>query len=177
MIAESGADARLAFAPRGTLRDAERVRAGAEFRLAYDTGRSLHGRSIVLFCVRRDTGGRRVGFVTGRKVGGAVVRNRVRRCLREAYRAVRDEMPVDLLLVCVARKGADIRGAAALAQEMRLLLTRLDSPELPRPPRPPRPASRPVRSAKQPRGGSAVTRAQPTAPRAPGTAPQPDAHA
>ena len=164
MTSDSAADARLAFVPRGTLRDAERVRAGAEFRLAYDTGRSLHGRSIVLFCVRRAEGGRRVGFVTGRKVGGAVVRNRARRCLREAYRAVRDEMPANLLLVCVARKGADARGAAALAQEMRLLLTRLDTPEEPRSPRSP---SRPAQRAKSSQGRSATARARSVASAAP----------
>ncbi len=126
---------RTVFAPHGTLRTPERMRAGAEFRAAYDRGRALHGRSVVMFCLRRDDGGRHVGFVTGRKVGGAVLRNRVRRCLREAYRAIRDDLPADLWLVCVARKGAHARGAVELADEMRALLARLDQPDTPRPER------------------------------------------
>ena len=142
----SASTARDAFAPRGTLRATERMRAGAEFRETYDTGRALHGRSLVMFCLRRDDGGRHVGFVTSRKVGEAVVRNRVRRRLREAYRAVREGMPPHLLLVCVARKGAHLRDAADLADEMRGLLSRLDSPE------PPRVESRSARPARGKRG-------------------------
>lgn len=144
------------FAPRGTLRVPERMRAGADFRLAYDTGRSLHGRSLVMFCLRREDGGRRVGFVTGKKVGDAVRRNRVRRCLREAYRAVRDEMPEHVLLVCVARKGAHERGAAELASEMRALLKRIDTPE------PPREERRGAKPSRRGRDGGATTRPEPT---------------
>ncbi len=56
------------------------------FRRLYAKGRSAVGSSMVLYC--RKNGGKenRLGFTVGTKLGHAVVRNRVRRRLREIYR-------------------------------------------------------------------------------------------
>jgi ribonuclease P protein component len=48
-------------------------------------GSALRGRRVVVFVA---AGGGRVAFVAGRKVGGAVERNRARRVLRAALREV-----------------------------------------------------------------------------------------
>ena len=45
----------------------------------------------------------RLGLSVSRKVGGAVVRNRLRRLYREAFRLTRHEMPVGLDLVLIPR--------------------------------------------------------------------------
>jgi ribonuclease P protein component len=47
--------------------------------------------------------GSRLGVVTGRKIGGAVVRNRARRLLREAFRQEQHHLRTSVLLVLVAR--------------------------------------------------------------------------
>jgi ribonuclease P protein component len=44
-----------------------------------------------------------VGIITSRKIGNAVVRNRARRLLREAFRAHQHELKDPLTLVLVAR--------------------------------------------------------------------------
>jgi ribonuclease P protein component len=48
----------------------------------------------------------RAGFVTSKRVGGAVVRNRIRRRLREIVRLHQRELRQDLWLVTIARSGA-----------------------------------------------------------------------
>ncbi len=48
----------------------------------------------------------RVGFVTSRRVGGAVVRNRVRRRLREIVRLHQAQLRQDLWLITIARSSA-----------------------------------------------------------------------
>jgi ribonuclease P protein component len=68
----------------------------------------------------------RVGFTVSRKVGNAVVRNRVRRRLREAARMViPGQARPDLDYVLVGRQAAIARDFAALRQELVEALKRL----------------------------------------------------
>lgn len=70
--------------------------------------------------------GIRVGFTVSRKVGNAVVRNRVRRRLREAARQViPGQARPDLDYVLVGRQGALARDFTALRQELLEALRRL----------------------------------------------------
>jgi ribonuclease P protein component len=50
--------------------------------------------------------GSRLGLVVSRRVGGAVVRNRVKRVVREWFRRNRAAFPGDLELVVIARSEA-----------------------------------------------------------------------
>ena len=79
----------------------------------------MHGRRMVLFVT---PGSGEVAYVAGRKVGGAVERNRARRILRAALHEVAPRGVVDHDVVLVARE--DIRGARSgeLIEEMGELL-------------------------------------------------------
>ena len=59
----------------------------------------------------------RLGIVASRRLGGAVVRNRARRLVREAFRLTRDEMPAGLEVVVIASPGIRGRGLADLARD------------------------------------------------------------
>lgn len=82
-------------------------------------GRPVHGQRLVLFVA---PGSGEVAFVAGRRIGGAVERNRARRILREALRQVAPRGVPEHDVVLVAREG--IRGARTpdLATEMTELL-------------------------------------------------------
>ena len=54
----------------------------------------------------------RVGVVTGRRLGGAVVRNRARRLLREAFRVHQPQLRQPLDMVLVARASIVGKGFA-----------------------------------------------------------------
>ena len=56
------------------------------FRRLYQKGRSAANGYLVLYCRRNGTQENRIGLTVSRKLGHAVVRNRVRRRLREIYR-------------------------------------------------------------------------------------------
>lgn len=92
----------------------------AEFSRVYREGRRYPGETMALY-VRRTGLGRRVGVTAGRGVGGAVVRNRAKRRLREAYRRIEARLCGGGDIVLVARSGAAAAGFAEIVQELEAL--------------------------------------------------------
>jgi len=84
----------------------------------FQQGKRIERPSMIVLWRARD-GARRVGFAVGRQIRGAVRRNRVRRRLREAYRAARDAAPNGVDLVVIGRAAVQTVGAPALVEEMR----------------------------------------------------------
>ncbi len=55
---------------------------------------------------REDDSGARLGITVSKRVGNAVVRSRVKRLVREAFRATRELWPPDVDLVVIGRRSA-----------------------------------------------------------------------
>ncbi len=85
-----------------------RLSRSAEFDRVYRQGRSKGNRYLVLYTFPReaDAEGPRLGLSVSRKVGGAVDRARVKRCLREAFWAEAEQLPEGSDYVVVARPDA-----------------------------------------------------------------------
>ena len=77
-----------------------------EFRRLYTKGRNAVTPTLVIYARRRKGGENRVGFTVTVKLGHAVVRNRVRRRLREIYRLHEGELERGYDVVVVARHRA-----------------------------------------------------------------------
>lgn len=65
-----------------------------------------------------DSTGPRLGLTVSRKVGGAVVRNRVKRRVREWFRLSRAQLSAGVDLVVIARRGAGGLATCQIASEL-----------------------------------------------------------
>lgn len=83
-----------------------RLSRSTEFQRVYRQGRSKANRYLVLYSFARSEAaedGSRFGVSVGRKVGNAVVRNRVKRTIREALDQLEPQMADGLDYVVLAR--------------------------------------------------------------------------
>jgi ribonuclease P protein component len=105
---------------------AQRVRSPRDFQRVRRLGRSVSGRLLTLGfapCEQREAP-TRAGFSASKRVGGAVVRNRLKRRLREALRRLLPALAPGWDLVLTARAAAAEASYEALASEVQALLTR-----------------------------------------------------
>lgn len=77
-----------------------------QFGFVYRKGESVACRSMVLLYVDKKRGPKRIGFSVSKKIGKAVVRNRVKRCLREAARGLLPDTKAGLYVVIAREKAA-----------------------------------------------------------------------
>lgn len=96
----------------------------ADFDRVFESGRHAADQVLVLHACRNQLGHSRLGLSVSRRVGGAVVRNRWKRRIREAWRRQRDQLPDGLDVVVRPRKGATLN-YQAIERSLRGLTQRL----------------------------------------------------
>lgn len=96
-----------------------RLKSPKDFRQAYQKGRSVVNAYLVLYFRKNFKDVYRIGISVSKKVGKAVIRNRIKRRLREICRLNEDVFPKGLDLIFVAR--AKIKNASYKTMEKSLL--------------------------------------------------------
>jgi ribonuclease P protein component len=80
-------------------RPGEHIRRRADFEQAYNRGSRVSGRFMTVFARRTSHPTPRWGIAATRKIGGAVVRNRAKRLVRELFRHHKPDQILDIVVV------------------------------------------------------------------------------
>lgn len=103
------------------MQSAYRLRKNKQFQYVYHRGKSCACRELVLLYIRSQR--LQVGFSVSRKVGNSVVRNRIKRRLREQFRSVMPQVKPGLYVI-VARQAAAAADSRTLGRSLENLLRR-----------------------------------------------------
>jgi len=79
------------------------LKKNSDFRRLYSKGKSTVNPYMVVYCKRNRLDENRLGYTVSTKLGHAVVRNRVRRRLREIYRLNSPDLKKGWDIIVVAR--------------------------------------------------------------------------
>lgn len=100
------------------MRRLERLRRADDYHRVYRQGYRAVGRAGVAYVMPNPCGVTRVGVQVSRRLGPAVRRNRARRRVREALRALAERLTVGVDVVIVPRPAALSMGFAALQEDL-----------------------------------------------------------
>ena len=99
-----------------------RIRKRHDFLAARNRGRRLRTPHFYIHMLAGSGSVTRLGITASRRVGNAVVRNRIKRLVREFYRHHRDLLPLGVDISIVARRDSGQLSLADVTEEMKVLL-------------------------------------------------------
>lgn len=135
------------------------LKSNRDFQRLYRHGKSAVLPCVVLYARKNRLGVNRLGVTASTKLGHAVVRNRLRRRIREAYRLHEERFRAGYDLVVVARGRAVTSPYRQLEGDLlraakRLALLREEPPQKPAPDKPADPGKPPVSEIPAPEEGT-----------------------
>ncbi|MFM1653482.1 ribonuclease P protein component [Brevibacillus sp. B_LB10_24] len=85
-----------------------RLKKNEDFQIVFQKGKSAANRQFVIYALtNREQSGFRAGISVSKKIGNAVVRNRVKRLIRQAIAHLEEQIMHSKDLVIIARQGVE----------------------------------------------------------------------
>ncbi|GGA70410.1 ribonuclease P protein component [Ornithinibacillus halotolerans] len=102
-----------------------RVKDNKDFQLVFKKGKSFANRQLVIYYLKKENQEHfRVGLSVGKKIGNAVVRNRIKRYLRQAFHELGDRIPPNYDIIIIARQPTKDMGFFEVKKSLTHLLSK-----------------------------------------------------
>jgi len=103
----------------------EMIKKDRQFRYIYSRGKSFANKKLVIYYIKNNDEKLKVGISISKKVGKAVVRNRLRRLIKENIR-INQNLKSGYSMIFLARVGADDLDFNTMKSSINHLLKRCD---------------------------------------------------
>ena len=110
-----------------TFTKADRIRKRPEFIHLSNTGKRVYSRHFIAIYGAGRNGRTRLGITVTKKVGGAVTRNRIKRCVREFFRNNKDFIQGELDINIIAKKSAASLSSTRASSSLQNIFDRLST--------------------------------------------------
>jgi len=108
------------------LKSEYRLKKKYQFNYVYRVGKSVHGKFLLLIYSKSKNKNVKIGISVSKKVGGAVVRNRTRRLLREAVKPELCNLKPDFNIIIVAKQAILNKKLSEIAADFQNTLKRTE---------------------------------------------------
>ena len=75
----------------------------SEFKKVFSEGRRIEGKNLIIFISKNDYNFNRPGIIVKKETGKAVVRNKIKRWLREAFRLINKKLSPGYDIIVLAK--------------------------------------------------------------------------
>ena len=103
-------------------KDFETLRSNQEFKKVYNNKKSFANKNLIMYISENGTDPKRLGVSVSKKVGNSIVRHRLARLVREAFRLNTSHIPDGIDVVVVVKAGLRDKGYAETSNSMIHLL-------------------------------------------------------
>jgi ribonuclease P protein component len=105
------------------MKKAYRIKKNNEFQYIFRHGKSFANRQLVIYYAEKpDQEHFRVGLSVGKKIGNAVMRNQIKRYLRQAFRELEQDIRPDVDIIIIARQPTKEMGFGEMKKSLNHLL-------------------------------------------------------
>lgn len=106
------------------MKSVNRLKKNKQFNYVYKKGERLFSKNISMFFVKSRLSNVKAGFSVSKKIGKSVVRSKVKRRMKEAFRSLLPNLKGHVNIVFVAREGIELCDFFAIKEQIIFLLTR-----------------------------------------------------
>ncbi len=102
-----------------------RICKSSDYRYILNNGKKYNSKSFILFCCKKKSGPTRLGVIASKKVGGAVLRNYLKRVFRDIYRNEYYNLQISTDIVLILKKSAENVSYKLLRSEFLCICNRM----------------------------------------------------